>query len=372
MRIAYLAPEFWESPSTVGKPLARELSRYHEVRYLEPLSTRRGRFARKPGEVPHLPTPGNGIHLHCIPRASGLNDYGVVYGLYAEIRNAVDVALRDGGCDLVVTYFTLLAVSAAALARLRGRKLLLVYGDDLPNLFRPRLARWAVRPATALVARWANACVGTSAGLADDLRRYSSNVHYISNGVDLASFQRPPPVFSEQRQAGFTVGFVGGFGPWVNFDLVLDAASRLPEVHFLLVGGRDQFERVQQLAMTMPNVELTGLVPHSQVPELIGRMDVCLIPFHINRLTDRVSPIKLFEYWALGRPVICTRFQEARRVANGTLLFADTVDELVQAIDRLRRDPDLRDQLAQRGLEAVQSFDWQVLGRRFLDLIESL
>jgi hypothetical protein len=42
-----------------------------------------------------------------------------------------------------------------------------------------------------------------------------------------------------------------------------------------------------------------------------------MIPFRINEITEAVSPIKLFEYMALGRPIVTTDMAESRKYRSG-------------------------------------------------------
>ena len=61
----------------------------------------------------------------------------------------------------------------------------------------------------------------------------------------------------------------------------------------------------------MPNVHLLGLRPRSDLAAYMRAADVCLIPYVTTALTRSISPLKLNEYLAAGRPVVSTPFSSA-------------------------------------------------------------
>ncbi|MCP4401335.1 MAG: glycosyltransferase family 4 protein, partial [bacterium] len=230
---------------------------------------------------------------------------------------------------------------------------------------------------TPLAAKLADRVVTTAHKLKEDVISFNPNTIVIPNGVHVQKLQsfRNTEKEGKGRQAaleGFTVGFVGGFGDWVNFDIVLAAAAALPDVRFKLIGNGDRFDDVHLNAEKLENVWVPGILPYNEVLQELAVMDVCLIPFHINRITDRVSPIKLFEYWAMKKPVISTRFYEVQKIAEGKIFFIDSTDELQNVILRLQKSPDLREQMAEKGFREVAAYDWATLGQQYFQLLQTL
>jgi glycosyltransferase involved in cell wall biosynthesis len=178
-----------------------------------------------------------------------------------------------------------------------------------------------------------------------------------------------------QRYPGPIVGYLGAFEYFVDMDPVLSAAARLPEVTFLLVGGGRDLESVRRLARqaSLENVVLPGPVSHRIGLDYVAAMDVCLIPFKRGPVADGACPLKLFEYAALRKPVISIRTAEVMRIAGDYVLFADTADELCQAINELLSTPNDFRHLQERGYEKVQqSYSWDTIAERFLLAIESV
>ena len=62
---------------------------------------------------------------------------------------------------------------------------------------------------------------------------------------------------------------------------------------------------------------------------------MCTIPFLINDITQATSPLKLFEYMALGKPIVTTAMKECQKyksvmIANNNSEFINLVDNAIQ------------------------------------------
>jgi glycosyltransferase involved in cell wall biosynthesis len=112
-------------------------------------------------------------------------------------------------------------------------------------------------------------------------------------------------------------------------------------------------------------VVFTGLVPFESVPDYIGAMDICVIP----QATWYGSPIKLFEYGAMGRPIIAPDWPPIREIMvdgeTGLIVSPGTLDPLSSALVRLANDAELRQQLGQRFMERVRAeYSWERVAER--------
>ncbi len=174
----------------------------------------------------------------------------------------------------------------------------------------------------------------------------------------------------------FVVTYVGSHGLSHGLDVVLDAAAVQPDVTFLLVGdGADRDRLVAERDRRhLANVVMRPSVPKDEVPGLYAAADACLVPLRDVPLFETFVPSKLFEVLAAGRPVIGAVRGEARQILarSGGALLVDPQrgDQLAVAVDALRRDPRLANQLAQRGRAfARQFYDRDQLAVRYLDLL---
>lgn len=135
--------------------------------------------------------------------------------------------------------------------------------------------------------------------------------HYLPNGIDLGasngSGEAPAAVREAMRPGAFTVGFVGTLGRANVVETLVDAARLLPPDAFqiVIVGHGSERERLLAGAANAPHVAFAGPVPKERVASVIGLFDACYVGYRDNPLYRYgVSPNKLFDYMAAGRPVL--------------------------------------------------------------------
>ncbi|MBN1175957.1 glycosyltransferase [Candidatus Woesearchaeota archaeon] len=293
---------------------------------------------------------------------------GLLLGIKTEIQNAKQALKSD--FNIMITYLTAGTILASIISRIRGKKVLLIYADDYPELNRNSsyvgylLTKYFANPILALMS---NKIVATARLLAKDISIMGKKAEKIPNGVHIESYTSDKKI----KNNNYTVGFVGGFGEWLDFDLIINAAKKLPAVNFVLVGDGPQFNYVKKQTKQLKNVRLTGMIPKDEVVKEIDSMSVCTIPFKVNRLTDRVSPIKLFEYWAREKPVISTSFLELKETGENIVEFADSKDDFLNKI-LLLENLKLRNEIGEKGKKEVKKYDWSSLGKRYLKILGDL
>ena len=229
----------------------------------------------------------------------------------------------------------------------------------------------AARLAQQRMLKQAETVTVASSVLADQIDR---EVLMLPNGADVAELDQADGSAWRARGVGPTVGFVGAFEYWVDFDLVMNLARRLPQVTFLLVGGGRRWkvikQQVEQRGLT--NVVLTGAVPYEEAMNYVAGMDVCLLPFTHDAVSDGSCPLKLFEYAALRKPIISTCTREVMRIGQGWIAFADDVTSFAYAIDAFLADPKAAERCGEAGRALVeQAYNWPLLAQQFADLLMS-
>ncbi len=109
------------------------------------------------------------------------------------------------------------------------------------------------------------------------------------------------PIVAKNRKI---VGYYGAIEEWFDSRLVIGLAND-PEIEIVLIGHcgipREPFP---------DNVHFLGPKPYARLKEYAAHFDALMIPFIVNDLTDSVSPVKFFEYCALGKPVLSTPIAE--------------------------------------------------------------
>jgi len=159
----------------------------------------------------------------------------------------------------------------------------------------------------------------------------------LRNGVDAGHFADVRP----SAEGPLAAGYVGALEDWFDIDCLEAAARANPDVRFVIVGRVDHapIERLRSL----PNVQFMGEVPYHRLPEIFASFRVGLIPFRINSLTLATNPIKLYEYFSCGMPVVSTALPEVERmgdlayVAHSPAEFAAAVRQAMSEDDAGRR-----------------------------------
>lgn len=154
------------------------------------------------------------------------------------------------------------------------------------------------------------------------------------------------------------VGYVGHLYRGRGIDLILNIARVCPWADFHLVGGREEdVEFWRSRSGNLSNVFLHGYVTPATAEQHRQACDVLLAPYQRETLTRRMrnqtgymSPLKLFEYMASGKAILCADLPVLHEiVSNGrTALMCDPdrPEEWAEALQRLRKDPNLRHSLA--------------------------
>jgi glycosyltransferase involved in cell wall biosynthesis len=197
----------------------------------------------------------------------------------------------------------------------------------------------------------------------------SRSTFTLPNGADLQLLDGLGTSAWRRKHPEPCVGFVGAFEYWVDFELVLRVARRMKKINFLLVGGGRQFPVIEQAVKQhkLRNVFLTGPKPYEEAMSLTAAMDIGLIPFTRDAVSDGSSPLKLFEYAALRRPVISTPITEVKRLGADWVTFGYDAADFADAIEELLNDSPNALSKAETGRRIVEeNYTWPFLTQQFL------
>jgi len=175
------------------------------------------------------------------------------------------------------------------------------------------------------------------------------------------------PGCPSRAQAGKVIGYMGALDHWFDVPAVREAARRRPGWEFVLLG---RVESRSLLALRgLPNVKFLGEVRHSELPRHLARFDVALIPFLRNELTVAANPIKLYEYFSFGLPVVSARLPEVEMFGDLVYLAGDP-GQFAEQVERAacEEDPSLR----RRRMEIAQRESWAGRARQFQEAFELL
>jgi glycosyltransferase involved in cell wall biosynthesis len=161
----------------------------------------------------------------------------------------------------------------------------------------------------------------------------------VPNGVHLEHFARarqPGPRPAEWQGVVApgrpVIGYYGALARWFDYALVAQAAGARPGYEFVLIGPDHDGTLRSSGLLAQPNVRWLGPVRYERLPEHVRAFDVATIPFVVDAVTHSVSPLKLFEYMAAGRPIVITAMEESLRYPGP--LLARTAAEFPARLDQ--------------------------------------
>lgn len=198
--------------------------------------------------------------------------------------------------------------------------------------------------------------IATSDKLYSQVKRYRSrNFEMINNGVDYEHWQIgrdditcPDDLRDIVDRRKIIVGYHGALAQWVDFELLKKIASSQRFV-VLLIGHVHDDSMKKSGVLEQENIYYLGSKSYFELNKYAAFYDIGILPFMVNELTLSVSPVKIFEYMAAGKPVVsyalpeCLKY-ESCLCANSQKDFLDKIDRAVELMNNhdylmiLRRD----------------------------------
>jgi len=229
-----------------------------------------------------------------------------------------------------------------------------------------KLELWSYRQCDVI------ACVSATLKeiLVEEIGINPEKIVLVPNGVDL-QFLDPKRHEPKRLFAGFTIGFVGSLYSWAGLDLLLETISELQqegyEIFLVVVGDGEMEQTWSQQAEKLglgEKVKFVGRVPWQEVPQYIAGCDLGYsgqIQLQMGKMY--LSPMKLYEYMSMAKPVVASAFEDAKRLvveAKTGFLFQpgdknSLKQALIKAIAAKDRLPEMGEQ-ARSEIEANHSW----------------
>lgn len=154
-----------------------------------------------------------------------------------------------------------------------------------------------------------------------------SKLHIVRNGCAPADFLKKGRGTRVGKQV---VGYFGAVAEWFDHEILIAAAQKLPQVKFEIIGDH-HYSALGKLELPK-NIELLGEQPYAKLPELVAGWRAALIPFQITELIRATNPVKLYEYSALGLPVVATPIPEVMQAGLEVFIGRDS-EEFARGIE---------------------------------------
>jgi glycosyltransferase involved in cell wall biosynthesis len=204
----------------------------------------------------------------------------------------------------------------------------------------------------------------------------------LPTGIDTRRFV-PGPADAALReklglQDGDTVLFFMG---WLyKFSGLIEVASQLTEpgnenIKLIVVGEGDLYDELVSMQREYglhDRLILLGKRPYDEIPGLISLADICLLPAYPGeKIMLDIVPLKLYEYMAMEKPVIATRFPGIMREFDEDhgIVYVDTPEEVTEKARELIAGNRIVE-LGQRAREFVSVNSWDRITDDFEKVLE--
>jgi glycosyltransferase involved in cell wall biosynthesis len=257
---------------------------------------------------------------------------------------------------------------AAPLTRLLGIPLVVDVDSSIPDQLRysgfatrgPLL--WAAevleRHALAHSAAVVTVCTSLTQGVRD--RAPGTRVFQIEDAPLLDSSSLPPASAVRGLRGALGLGpdpvalYSGNFEPYQGVERLVDAASRLPDVQVLLMGGETAEVEVlrRRGAHGGARCVFAGKRPPSDLPAFLALADVLVSP----RIQGENTPFKVYTYLASGKPLVATRIPTHTQLLNDSVSFLvePTAEGIATGIRQALAAPEEARARATRGRELIE------------------
>jgi GT2 family glycosyltransferase/glycosyltransferase involved in cell wall biosynthesis len=161
------------------------------------------------------------------------------------------------------------------------------------------------------LARRADGILVSSRYLARTFQAYHNKVLLLPNAGDYQHFHQAPTARPPElsQLPGKIIGYYGAIAEWFDIQALRAILSERPDDSIVLI-GRVQNQAVAALAARYQNLYLLGEKPYDSLPQYLHAFDVALIPFLLTPLIQATNPVKIYEYFAAGVPVVATKIPE--------------------------------------------------------------
>lgn len=234
-------------------------------------------------------------------------------------RREIKKQIEEFKPDVIIAFGILNAYFGMRLSKKHNIPFVYYLIDHLHTLLPTTFTRKIAKPFEKKTIKGADKIFVINKGLKDyavEMRGDADKVSIIPAGVDLEKFN--PDVDGSHIREKYGIkedDIVLFFMGWIyDFSGMKEVAESLSttdneNIKLMIVGEGDLYEPLLKMRSEKKldgKLILTGKIPFEEIPEHIAAADICLLPAYKNEIMMNIVPIKIYEYMAMGKPVIAT------------------------------------------------------------------
>ena len=214
---------------------------------------------------------------------------------------------------------------------------------------------------------WANVVTVISKESREHYSNLGFNIIQIPNGLDFSLFE-----IKEERKFKKQIIFAGRLSKEKGIDSVIEICKKLPsDIHLLILGDGPEAKNIKKIESQLNNVHYLGNMEHKQTISLIKGSDILLQPSFSEGISSTI-----LEAMACKTPIIASNIGGNNEILqnqeSGILVEPKDYDLFVEKINELISDSNLSNKLTKSAYNNVQKYDWEIIGKQYLDVYESI
>tara|TARA_B100001540_G_scaffold308793_1_gene323995 strand:+ start:376 stop:1554 length:1179 start_codon:yes stop_codon:yes gene_type:complete len=200
--------------------------------------------------------------------------------------------------------------------------------------------------------------VTTADELMESKKRNNPNTISVPNGADIHHFFKvqsiktkiPDDMLKYEKPV---IGYIGSVFRWLDIDWIEYASKELPEYQFVFIGPVSiDISQIKKIS----NIDFLGPRSYSALPGYLKKFDVAVIPFVIDGVTLKASPIKFYEYLASGIPIVSTRLPDLVPFEEYVHLVNDKRDYALKIIEAVNHD---NIEMKNKRMDLSKNYSWE-------------
>ncbi len=197
----------------------------------------------------------------------------------------------------------------------------------------------------------------------------------LHDGVDLIKFKNNKIIENSTP----LLTYCGSLSKSKGIDLIINSAKYIKNVEFLIIGGlKVDVDHYKKIANDngVENINFIGQVNYSDVPNLLNKSDILLLPSSAKNIKSRnyTSAMKLFEYMSIGKPIIASNIPSNTEILENNLnclLFEpDNPKSMVEKINTLINDKELNNKITKNSSKLAIKYSWTERSKKMIKRIK--
>lgn len=171
----------------------------------------------------------------------------------------------------------------------------------------------------------------------------SERTHFWPNCVEV-SVWKADDQYHKTSNAKPVIGFAGNFMKLVDLQLLEKVVKKFNDCQIIICGkisyNNPEYRAFLDKIFQYPNVLFKGFIPYAELPAEVQKWDICIMVDDVSELSSYHHHNKLYQYLALGKPVVAQRNQRDHDLLADIIYLADTHEEYLVQLEKALNEND--------------------------------